>query len=637
MNAAAPRIFDGPRGGTHRASALGMRERNLAAYFADRPAQAQALRGHLCVGVERLASRSGAATLRYQGQYLHSSVDPVAEAERLFVDDRIRDAGLVVLFGLGAGHTLRALRQRSQARVVVFEPSPDVLAHALDTLDLRGDELLRPDALAGDLESLRLHLPNVHLLGDEIAFVVTPPYLRVFQADAEVVSAEVRFFADQAKLSDNTYDLRMRLWIDNVIDNLPERTRLASATALEGRFAGVPGIVVSAGPSLAGNIHILRELQDRAVIVSTNTAYRALERAGVTPDLVIGLEALDVGPQFRGAEKLGETLALLDGVTHPSLFALPFAGGFIFDDGIPFYQHWLIRHLSPVTDWSCGMCVAHAAYSAVRQMGCDPIVLVGQDLAHTGGRVYAQGTVFESMTATASDSGDTVLLGNAEVKREIDRRSEERSPGMQSFAAEEPRVRVPGYHGGEVDSTLSFRAFARWFENAAVRNAGERTLLNCTEGGARINGFEQRPLRELAASAGGPRGVKAALREAASRPAQTVAHVAAVCEREARELWHIRELIAEVRRSARSAGQSAGAASRHALLQEKLQAAMREHSLLNGYVRKALGEVRRDARAGEDRDALWRRLHEVVWEAAGALASRLERAAQSARSRAGEK
>ena len=111
-----------------------LRERNLAAYFDGEPETREALRAHVCEGLEVLASRAGPPTLRFRGQLLHSAVDPMGEAARLFADERIRDAKLVVLMGLGLGHTLRALRERSRARVVVYEPSKDILAHALGTL-----------------------------------------------------------------------------------------------------------------------------------------------------------------------------------------------------------------------------------------------------------------------------------------------------------------------------------------------------------------------------------------------------------------------------------------------------------------------------------------------------------------------
>lgn len=584
-----------------------MIDRNLAAFFADRPREADALRNHLPEGVEESATRSGTSTLRYRGHLLHSAVDPEAEARRLFVGPAARSANLIALMGLGAGHALRALRRETDARILVYEPSLDLLAYALRTLDLTGDPLLRPDAIASDVRSLRMLLPSVHGIGDTIAVAVPPVYRRLFPEEAAAFASELEFFTEQARLSDNTYDLRLRLWIDNLIDNLPQRTRFASAAGIEKRFCGVAGIIVSAGPSLERNVRALAQAEDRALILCTNTAYRTLEAAGVTPHLLVAIEALDVGIQFRGTRRLEGTHALFDGVAHPGLWELPVRGGFVFDDGIPFYQPWLERHFPSTVAWSCGMCVAHAAFSAAVALGCNPIVLVGQDLAHTGGRVYAAGTAFAEMTA--HPQGDRVLFAGADAKREIDRMTEARAPGLRTYRGEEPRVRLPGYDGGEVESTFSFAAFKRWFENAAMRHGESRTLLNCTEGGARIEGFAQQPLAEALAKLRAPFDVRATLDEAASAKAVSREQLSAIAAKAAREL----RAVARATR----AGDLA-----------RVRALSRDHPLLNGYVRREVREIRALVRehSGPQRALLERRLLEVVGRAALALETKLRRA-----------
>lgn len=596
------------------ASARARRARNLAAFSLEGPGWFGRLPEAPASALQVLPSRKGPPTLRLAGHYLHSSVDPEQEAGQLVRDERLRACKLVVLFGLGAGHNLRALRRQCPGKVVVFEPSRDVLAYALEALELSGDDTLRPQAVACDLPTLRAALARTHVLGDALTLVVPPAYARAFPAEVAAVSREVELFAEATRLQENTYDLRLGLWIDNLIDNLPWRARFASATTLQGRFAGVPGVLVSAGPSLAQNVEQLRALRDRAVIVSTNTATRALERAGVSPDLVIGLEALDVTPQFRDCARLNESFALLDGVAHPALYELPFRGGFVFDDGIPFYQRWLESNLAPVTDWSCGLCVAHAGFSALRAMGCDPIILVGQDLAHTGGRVYAQGTVFEAMSAVPD--GERITFTGTEAKLEIDARSGTDARGMRTFAREEPRVRVPGYYGGEVESTVAFRAFARWFENAALRTGGAPRLINSTEGGALIEGFEAVPLATLASTLGPERGIRESLAAAAREPAIPANR--------------LRQRIAaaadEVGRARRVASRSGGGGAVSSEDLERLRSVVREQPLLNGYVRKEMNALRRDREAGVDAAQLQRKLVRTVAAGASALEQRLRAA-----------
>jgi hypothetical protein len=58
---------------------------------------------------------------------------------------------------------------------------------------------------------------------------------------------------------------------------------------------------------------------------------------------------------------------------------------------------------------------------------------------------------------------------------------------------------VPGYYGGTVPTSFAFQKAWAWFVSAAGQLRGVRTLINCTEGGARIDGMEHAPLADVAA------------------------------------------------------------------------------------------------------------------------------------------
>ncbi|MBI4574829.1 MAG: motility associated factor glycosyltransferase family protein, partial [Planctomycetes bacterium] len=100
--------------------------------------------------------------------------------------------------------------------------------------------------------------------------------------------------------------------------------------------------------------------------------------------------------------------------------------------------------------------VAHLNYLVARTLGCDPIVLVGQDLAFgEDGRHYASGTVKDAQR-TRGNEGSGVL-------------------------------EVEGNLGGHVRTTLLWDAMRTWFEEEVARPGGPR-VLNATAGGARIRG-----------------------------------------------------------------------------------------------------------------------------------------------------
>jgi hypothetical protein len=58
-----------------------------------------------------------------------------------------------------------------------------------------------------------------------------------------------------------------------------------------------------------------------------------------------------------------------------------------------------------------GLSVAHTAFYLARAMGCDPIVLVAQDLSFSGGRTHASGTEHTWGGAVDENAPDLAALG----------------------------------------------------------------------------------------------------------------------------------------------------------------------------------------------------------------------------------
>ncbi len=76
-----------------------------------------------------------------------------------------------------------------------------------------------------------------------------------------------------------------RLWIGNVIRNLPFLSRAAVLPALHGAV-----VVCGAGPSLWASIPLLRDERRTLTILAVDTALPSLVQSGVTPDFVIAIE-----------------------------------------------------------------------------------------------------------------------------------------------------------------------------------------------------------------------------------------------------------------------------------------------------------------------------------------------------------
>jgi hypothetical protein len=194
------------------------------------------------------------------------------------------------------------------------------------------------------------------------------------------------------------------------------------------------------------------------------------------------------------------------------------------------------------------------AFSLAEQLGCSPIVLVGQDLAYTGGRTHAAGTAFENSRAKVSEDGkriDYAWCDAAHAQRD--------GSGLGPPHAHDVLFEVPAWGGGaeRVASSSAFNAYRLWFEVAAATLAQVRPsleLVNATEGGSRIAGFSERSLDEVLAPLPS-RSITAeslAARAAELRPPLTQSQVASWARRQGRLTRHAARAATRLRRVARA-------------------------------------------------------------------------------------
>ncbi|MCP5060499.1 MAG: motility associated factor glycosyltransferase family protein [bacterium] len=167
------------------------------------------------------------------------------------------------------------------------------------------------------------------------------------------------------------------------------------------------------------------------------------------------------------------------------------------------------------TEWlrSGGTVAASAVFLAVF-LGAENVMLIGQDLAFTSGRRYAEGSLYEDMGVTQHEDG-SLYFTNLKIKADLFGRptpDRELAPGT---------LRVEGWHGEEVWTDRSYASFREEYRAIGKILAPEGVrLINCTEGGARIPGLEHEAFGPLIRALEGPTlPVEEALAAAAAAPA----------------------------------------------------------------------------------------------------------------------
>ncbi|EOH7148858.1 motility associated factor glycosyltransferase family protein, partial [Campylobacter coli] len=220
-------------------------------------------------------------------------------------------------------------------------------------------------------------------------------------------------------------------------------------------------IVVSAGPSLAKQLPLLRAYQEKAVIFCADGALSMLEKEGITPDYITNLDFSDLALKFFKDRENKNSLNILSCATHPNLVNFLDNKSVILREN-PLYQRFNLNDFGYI---DTGTHVSHFSYTLALALGFKNIIIIGQDLA-------------------------------------FDEKGNSHSKGFdfgEKFSEEEniDKIKVLAYGGkGEVLTHMTWNDYRVKLEYLFACNSKEAKFYNATEGGSRINFTEELSFKE---------------------------------------------------------------------------------------------------------------------------------------------
>ncbi|HOQ01517.1 MAG TPA: DUF115 domain-containing protein [Acetivibrio clariflavus] len=245
------------------------------------------------------------------------------------------------------------------------------------------------------------------------------------------------------------------LWVHNNIKNLNLIAEASNAAELIGRFKGVPAILVSAGPSLKKNVHLLKELKDKCIIMAAGTAVTVLQDFGITPHFMMGIDAGENEGRIHERVTAKDIYFLYSNQVSPKSLRSYQGPKFLMNYPMDLYTNEFFKRQNIKSDFFLsGPSVANTCFDVLYKMGCNPIILVGQDLAFTDESTYAN-----------------------------------QQPGVLSERIRENKgayVKVKDIYGNDVYTTPAFLAMKNWFEGYFEKVEQRVEIINATEGGLNI-------------------------------------------------------------------------------------------------------------------------------------------------------
>ncbi len=315
---------------------------------------------------------------------LCSRVDPQKEAQR-WVDGLDLENRLdIYVIGLGAGYHIDALLEKPLDLITVIG------------LDIRLFKLLMHirdiSSWINERVNLLIDLGYVDFLNALgyrffIEKVISRPLIVSFLPVTRLYLRRKELYENLCR--DNILNARICLvtnisistqQIRNSFKNFPYGLMSVGMEAWYDSMRDMPAICISAGPSVRDNIEFLRQAQDRAVLIAVDTVVPVLQKNGITPDFVIGLDFSEKNRYHydkMNMDALKDSVLMAIADVHEGI--LPMWKGRM---SVMLLSHFFGDLVGRKMALFKGLTTAHTAFLFAMFSGADPIILVGQDLSY---------------------------------------------------------------------------------------------------------------------------------------------------------------------------------------------------------------------------------------------------------------
>lgn len=369
------------------------------------------------------SSKAGALTLKLniggRKQYIHSKYDPEKEAERLIAQlEGVERSRQILFVGSGLGyHIQKFTEQYPDMKFSIYEPSEEVLVSYLSNHNLPQGKL---DTIFTGTDEVALIKEVTKLLqssGSLLRIYTLPIYESLYGDQVNIILQKaLESLKDKHSALGTNISFQKR-WTINSIRNFP--TVLKTPNILhdvdKSVFEGKPAIIVAAGPSLNGEFENLRYIKENglAYIFSVGSAINALIEHGIYPDAActydpsernqfviqkIKDEKITDIPLIFGSSVGFETLEDYPGSMLHMITSQDTVSPRLLDT---------TESISIVLD---APSIAVVTLQLLTQLGCNPIVLAGQNLGYQDNKRYASGISYDFVENELSETEKEAVL-----------------------------------------------------------------------------------------------------------------------------------------------------------------------------------------------------------------------------------
>lgn len=421
---------------------------------------------------EIVTSKKGVPNLKISDiNYLHSKYDPIKEAKDWINGFKVLEEDTILINGLGLGYYINpVIESYANKKIIIIEPDLDIFIHAIMIHDFTN--YFKSDDIVFFVNTDSYAIENVmggYLYENKIKHIYLtemPVYRRIYNDYIENIYKGIAKAVLRVRGNLGTEMLSAHMWLNNTVRNIEYILEYPTINNVNSLFEGIPIVIVSAGPSLEKNMHYLKEIQNKAMIIAVGSAVNILEEHNLIPHIIMGVDGKEFEARIFSKLKNNKPLMIYANSIHYK--ALKAYGG---------KKIWMLLETEKIMQFLCkqvgintqifmtGPSVANTALDFACRFKPSVIMFIGQDLAYTNEKRYAAGSAH-------SDEDLSVFEKNSKyvIKKDI--------------------------YGEDIYTKKDFVAMKDWFEDYVRVYNNKQKIYNCTEGGLNIEGIPNLPFKE---------------------------------------------------------------------------------------------------------------------------------------------
>ncbi|WP_342550743.1 6-hydroxymethylpterin diphosphokinase MptE-like protein [Lysinibacillus sp. FSL M8-0216] len=419
--------------------------------------------------IETIETKTGDITLKVNDYFLHSKYNPKIEAQK-FAENHYEPHHVHILFGYGLGYIVDSLKEKLKFNepLIVIDPLFD---DSLLKVQDRHKETEFEQFLynSNSIKNLEYIVDSIKELAFQRTFKIisSPNYDKIFPDMYLQILKQVKDIQQKSIVNENTINRDSEMWQKNLSENLLSIFEDRNLDKLYQVYS-CPVVIASGGPSLTKQLPLLKEIQNNVVIIAAGSTINSLVEYCIEPDYVVSIDGKEVNyNQFKD-------LHLRKAKLMYSIFNQPKIRSEFNNEAFAFTaqsDHTVNQYLTNKLNINLpriigGGSVAHFAFTLAQYITSGPIALIGQDLAYTNNQTHA---------------------ANNKQAESIE----------ESWKTSNNMFTVEGFDGEDIWTSTMLYSMKLTFEQLIKEAPPKNIFYNCTEGGVRLNGFEQKIFNEF--------------------------------------------------------------------------------------------------------------------------------------------